>query len=286
MHHLIIGYGYCGYYLAKELLARQQQVTAVSRHLDESLELEGLVHLNHDITSPLNWSEKDTILYYLIPPIGEGNEDLILRTFLANNFTSPPKKIIYFGSSAVYGDQQGAWISETSTYEVSHARQARRQDAETQCLQYCQQYAIDCLLLRIAGIYGPNRLPIQAAQDKTAVIDPAQAPYINHIYVKDLAELAIKLALRNNTAGIYNLADGEPKPMGSIQQEIARILNIETTSYESREDAWAKASPMKREFMQGSKRLKIERLKATLGQEFKITSLSEAINDCLKGIKR
>ena len=281
MHHLILGYGYCGSFLAQELLKNGQRVTAVSRHLNQEEKPAQLNHICQDITQKLNWMEPETILYYLIPPPTEGEKDTVLQQVLKNN-PIKAKKVVYFGSSGVYGQYNGALVNEDSPCHIHHSRQLRRLDAEHQWLSYCEQHAIEPIILRIGGIYGPQRLPVEAAQNGTALIEPSKAPFINHIYVKDLAAIAYLLVQREHQHSIFNSADGTPKPMGSLQQEVAKALHFEPAPYESFESAWEKASPMKREFMQGSKRLNIERLKESLGNSFSFTPLEQAIEDSLK----
>lgn len=280
MHHLILGYGYCGYYLAQVLLREQQEVTAVSRHLDESMQLPGLNHVIHDLNSPFHWDQPETILYYLIPPSSQGDTDSILKHFLEQSRIHA-KKIIYFGSSGVYGNHQGAWVNEESSCLIQHPRQLRRLDAEQQWITYCSRHKIEPILLRVAGIYGPQRLPVEAAKARTPLIEKDQAPLINHIYVRDLATIAYQLGQTKTPYSLYNIADGTPQPMGTLQQQVAHALNIPTAPYELWESAWEKASPMKREFMQGSKSLTIERLQSTLGNSLLFTSQNEAIKNSI-----
>ncbi|MCC5013983.1 MULTISPECIES: SDR family oxidoreductase [unclassified Legionella] len=281
MHHLIIGYGYCGYHLAQYLLNRQQTVTAISRHLDESMNLPGLQHITHDINKPFLWQEKNTVLYYLIPPASEGEQDNILQTFLSLS-SIQPAKIIYFGSSGVYGNHQGNWVNEQSSCNLDHPRQHRRLNAEQQWLAFCKQQQIPCVLFRVAGIYGPNRLPLQAAMAQKPLLAPREAPYTNHIYVHDLSEIAYQFAEKIELSGIYNIADGKPDLLGTLQQQVAQALGLEAAPYEPWEQIWALASPMKREFMLASKRLSIDALRATLKETLKLTSLSEAVINSLK----
>ena len=281
MHHLLIGYGYCGYHLAKLLLAQQQEVTALSRHLDPSLKLPGLTHLAHDLAKPLIWQQEDSILYYLIPPPEEGNTDRLLQHFLAHSDIQA-LKVIYFGSSGIYGNHRGAWVDEQAPCYLDKPRQKRRANAEEQWRHFCQQQEIDCILLRIAGIYGPKRIPSAAARAGLPLINPEEAPYSNTIYVKDLVNIAYQLACKIQVEGIYNIADGNPSPMGSLQQALAKELNLKPAPYQSFEQAWEQASSMKREFMEASKRLRIDALKITLGQLLHLTPLPEAIRESLE----
>ena len=280
MHHLILGYGYCGYYLAQKLLKNGQQVTALSRHLDPQLQLPQLKHVLHDLNQSFTWHDSDTILYYLIPPPSLGETDIFLNQFLSKNEIKV-KKVVYFGSSAVYGDHQGAWVNEQSNCIINNSRQLRRIDAEQQWLTYCNERNIVPVLLRIAGIYGPCRIPVEAAQAQIPLIDRDKASYTNHIYVKDLATIAFLLAQSQNSNSLYNIADGNPHPMGTLQQLTASALGIEQAPFESWSQAWERASPMKREFMQDSKRLNIERLKQSLGAELILTDLKQAIQESI-----
>ncbi|CDZ77004.1 NAD dependent epimerase/dehydratase family protein [Legionella massiliensis] len=282
MHHLIIGYGYCGYHLAQTLLAQQQEVTAISRHLAQDMQLPGLNHLAQDISQPLNWSKANTVLHYLIPPIAEGNHDQLLEHFLAQS-TLTLNKIVYYGSSAVYGNYHGDWVDEHSPCYLTNPRQERRLSAERLWLDFAKQRDISAVILRIAGIFGPKRLPIEAAKAQTPLIRPEEAPYTNHIYVRDLVNLAYQLARQDGAEGIYNLADGQPGLMGDLQQHVASALGLTKAPYETFQQAWERASPIKREFMQASKRLRINALETTLGQSFSITSFTKAIKESLEG---
>lgn len=280
MQHLIIGYGYCGYYLARHLLAHDQQVTAVSRHLPTEFALPKLKHLVQDITQPFVWDLPETIVYYLIPPSAQGSEDLFLQQFLQHSKVSA-KKIIYFGSSAVYGNHHGSWVNEESPCPLTNERQQRRLHAEQQWLTYCAQQNIESVILRIAGIYGPNRLPIEAAKALTPLIARHEAPMTNHIYVEDLAAIAYSLSQVSSPFNQFNVSDGKPAPMGTLQELVATSLHLAKAPYESFEQAFNRASPMKQEFMQASKCLSIERLKTTLGSDLQLSTLSKTVSDIL-----
>jgi len=280
MHHLILGYGYCGYYLAQQLLKEKQKITTVSRHLEEQMRLPGVTHVTQDLNQPFHWTNPDSIIYYLIPPPSSGEQDVFLKKLLRPD-TLQAKKMIYFGSSGVYGDHQGDWVSEVSPCHIESSRQKRRLDAEQQWLAYGAKHHISSLCLRIAGIYGPTRLPIQAAQNQVPLIEPSQAPFSNHIYVKDLASIAINLAKKEEALSIYNVSDGAPNVMGTLQQHTAKLLHMDPAPYESFAEVFAKASPMKQEFMRASKQLSIERLKTTLGSSLQLTPLDTALKDAI-----
>ncbi|KTD47162.1 NAD-dependent epimerase/dehydratase [Legionella rubrilucens] len=280
MKHLIIGYGYCGHYLAKHLLAQGHDVAALSR--SQTLPpLPGLKHLNHDIKQGLSWPLQDTVLYYFIPPSSDGTEDKLLEQFLLHAHLSV-SKVLYCSTSGVYGDHQGAWIDEQAPCLGQSPRQMRRLDAERQWQAFCQQHAIPCLILRLAGIYGPHRLPTASALEQSPLINPDEAPFSNHIYVRDLVNILAALGETINQSLILNIADGEPNKMGELQRLTAEISHLPPAPYLPFTQIWQAASEMKREFMQASKRLLINRLQTTLPQIMPLTPLREAITESLK----
>jgi nucleoside-diphosphate-sugar epimerase len=280
MNHVIIGYGYCGFYLAKYLTQKHQRVTTLSRFLKDSLRLPSVNHVIQDVTrSKLNL-EGDCILYYLIPPPSVGQQDGILRQFLSINsikFT----KVVYFSSSGVYGDHQGRWVDEQTPCLPTQDRQFRRLDAELLWQEYCDKQGIKGVMLRIAGIYGPDRLPVQAVLNQSALIRPEEAPITNHIYVKDLARLVVALGTDQTSQGVYNVADGMPGVMGMLQQQVAHMMGKPPAPYHGFDQAWEEASPMKREFMQASRRLNIRALQQALPANFHFTPMSTAILESL-----
>lgn len=278
MHHLILGHGYCGHYLAQYLTNHQQSVTAVSRHNTFHLDSPHFNIITHDLNQAFTWSETDTFLYYFIPPPNQGIQDDLLAQFIAQSHLKV-SKVIYCSSSGVYGDQQGQWIDEQAHCHVQYERQRRRLDAEQQWQQFCLKHAIPCLILRVAGIYGPQRLPIEAARQGLALIHPDESPFSNHIYVEDLA--AIIASLGQCAQGVFNVADGQPQLMGSLQHLTAKYLGLPTAPYQPFAEVWQQASSMKREFMSASKRLHIGKLQASLKSSLQLISLSDGIQRSL-----
>lgn len=285
MQHLIIGYGYCGHYLAQNLLNQGQKVTALSRQYPLSLQLDGLTHLSQDMLAPFTWPNEETILYYFAPPHSEGLKDRLLAQFLLNIPVDNLRKVIYCSSSGVYGDHQGAWIDEQANCIIYHARQQRRLDAEHQWQNFCQSNKINYALLRVAGIYGPNRLPLTAAQQQNPIVKIEQAPYSNHIFVKDLAQVAALLSEQSETQHVVNVADGQPHKMGTLQRLVAEQLALPPAPYLEFDEIWQEASPMKREFLESSKRLKISKLLDLLSN-LKITPLHDGTDLSLATSKK
>lgn len=278
--HILIGFGYVASYLAEVLIENKQEVMSISRQTPHHLP-DNINHVSLDIRqAPIDIREKD-ILYYFIPPLHENEQDFIMMDFL-NQLTQQPKKIIYIGSSGIYGQHHGEWVDEISPCHIETIRQKQRASSESQLKSYSEKYQVPCALLRVAGIYGPHRLPMDAVYAQTPVIIKEEAPFINHIYVKDLAQILAYLGTQVTYHGNLNIADGQPSPMGTLQQMLAQKLQYPLAPFVSYRDVWNSASEMKKEFMSQNKKLNIQRLLQILNSsDISITPMQDAIQEIL-----
>lgn len=279
--HILMGYGYVASHLAKLLIQKNLEVVGISRQIPKIL-TPGLHHLSQDIRQTQLDLQKEDILYYFIPPHHENEDDVIITDFL-KKLTQAPKKIIYIGSSGIYGHHHGQWVDEQSPCHIESLRQTQRQSAESQFDDYCQRHHIPCARLRVAGIYGQERLPFDAVYAQAPVIHPHEAPFINHIYVKDLVNILAYLGTDIIYHGILNIADGTPTPMGALQQQLAKILKCPLAENDYFEKILSTASPMKKEFMSQNKKLNIQRLLQILKPStISLTPMNAALTEILK----
>jgi nucleoside-diphosphate-sugar epimerase len=282
--HVLVGYGYCASKLAHKLLANQHKVLAISRQ--PPLEIpKNLIHLQADISKiPVHLPAK-SILYYFVPPQGSEIKDQTLNFFL-NHLNQSPSKIIYVGSSGIYGQHHGDWVDETSSCHIQSLRQIQRQNHEQQLMIYAKMHQVCCALLRTAGIYGSDRLPLDAARSQMPLIAPNEAPWINHIFINDLVNILTLLGEKHHFHGQLNIADGQPQPMGSLQQICAKKLGYLPAPLISFAESFAQASNFKREFMTQNKRLNTQRLQQLLQPTpIRLTPMNEAITQSLKSMQ-
>jgi nucleoside-diphosphate-sugar epimerase len=253
MEHVFFGYGYCAQYLAKQL----KTGIAISRHQHSDI-----AHIQADVAMPGLQLPDTYVMYYFIPPQAGHDEDILLKNCLLN-LPQPPPKIVYVGSSGIYGNHQGQWVDENAPCHISTSRQALRQSSENILKTYAREHHIPCALLRVAGIYGPDRLPMTHAP----IIMPEQAPLMNHIFIEDLAIILKLLGSTVTFHGILNIADGQPKPMGYLQQQVAMKYQLPLAEEVDFQTAWDLASDMKKEFMSQNKQMCIQALLQLLQPE-------------------
>jgi len=274
MNHLILGYGYSAKYLSQYLLSQGHRVIAYSRTKDQDMP-KGLRHAVVDLKSTPLPLQKDVILYYFIPP--SDPQDQLLQHILSQ-LKIPPLKIVYCGSSGIYGDHQGQKVDESSYCHIQSPRQIARQSAENLIEHFASAHQLPFVLSRVAGIYGPKRLPINAVLSQEPVVKPSQAPLSNHIWVQDLAFILGLLGTKLDYSGILNIADGHPLPMGQMQQQLAQILKQPLAPEADFSSVYNHSSPMKQEFLTQSKHLVIQRLKTLLQPfSYQLSSLEQGL---------
>jgi nucleoside-diphosphate-sugar epimerase len=281
MRHVLVGYGYCATHLSSLLIEHQQKVMTLSRGKKPTTH-PLIEHVSIDVQQEPVAIDAQDVIYYFIPPNKNYENDVILEKFL-NHLTNIPQKIIYIGSSGVYGHQSDEWVNELTPCHVETLRQRQRKNAEEQLQIFSEKHQVPCALLRVAGIYGPARIPLDSVLSQQPVIITSEAPLMNHIYVKDLAKILFYLGKDITYHGILNVADGTPSPMGKTQQLLAELINYPKAPMISFQEAWLHASEMKKEFMTQSKKLDISFLQQILkNSTIMLTPIDQALQEILK----
>lgn len=279
MNILLIGYGYLSKHLLKILTAENHKVWVISRSARPEELLPPVQYLQGSATSAVIPNEHFNLAFYTIPP--SDVNDSVLQKFL-EQLQDRADTLVYCGASSVYGDYQGQWVQEESPCKAKTPRELYRLHAEQLCLNWAKAKNRRSLILRVAGIYGPGRLPIEAALAQQPLIHPDEAPWSNLISIYDLAYIAYYLGLHGTKSEVFNIADGTPLPMGSLQAEVAEQLGVPPAPYESFAQLYAEASPKRRDFMQSSKRLCIAKLQQALPKEYTLLELPEGVARALR----
>ena len=277
MHISIIGLGYVGQHLVDRLSVLKKTPKVYSRRLTtqsnyQTLDLD-------QMTQPAI-TTADSTLFYTVPPNSQASnaqQDQRIRHLLTL-LDAPPRHIIYYSTSGVYGDCQGRWIDEHQFPQPQNPRHYRRLDAEQQLSDYCHQHHVALTILRVGGIYGSGRLPLKMVEKQQSIIQPEQAPWINYIHIDDLIEVSYLCSQRTEGIEIYNVADGNPQPMGSLQRLLTQAIHHTEPPMIPFDEAYAQASPMLKTFMSSSKRLKIDKLRQQLNFQPHYSSVQQGVD--------
>jgi nucleoside-diphosphate-sugar epimerase len=218
MRVAIVGCGYLGLELARQLSTAGHDVTGVRRSMTgvESIRDCGVAGVQADVTDPdtlMAVPDVDVVVYAASAGgRGAGNARDVYVTGLTNvidHFSSrsnPPSRLVYTSSTGVFGDHDGAWVDETTPIDRSTPRRATLADAEAVALERTTSMGIDGTVVRLGGLYGPDRYPVDRYLD-----GPVVSGHLNLIHRDDAAG-AIRFLLEGDLArnDIVVVVDDEP----------------------------------------------------------------------------
>jgi nucleoside-diphosphate-sugar epimerase len=285
-HVLIAGCGYVGQRLAVRL-NQPYRVTALVRSAQAATRLEQ-VGLKTSVLDLDRVRASDAIperleqeaIVYLAPPPASGESDLRLDRFL-QLATVPPRTFVYMSTTGVYGDTGGDWVDESSPLRPRTDRARRRVSAEEMTRVWCNERRVRRVVLRVPGIYGPGRLPIERLQRSEPVIRTQEAGISNRIHVDDLVEACL-LAISNQEArGVYNVTDGNSISSTEFTQLVARIAGLPSPPQVSLEEAQLTFSPERLSFVNESRRVSNDRMLKHLGLKLRYGDVEAGIRDSL-----
>ena len=220
---------------------------------------------------------KSTILY-LAPPPSEGDTDPFIRQFLsALSEDALPEKLVLLSTTAVYGDCQGDWITETHMANPQTSRGLRRLDAEQVVQKWSGDMGVSIVILRVGGIYGTGRLPIERIKKSMPILHEADSPFTNRIHQDDLAQVCVAAAERGKASEVYNVSDGQPSTMSKYFKEIARVFDLPLPPEVSLEEAEKVMSAGMLSYLKESRRLDNGKMRRELCVALQYADLAEGL---------
>lgn len=228
---LVIGCGYLGSRVARRWLAADDVVYAVTRQIEraEAFRREGILPVVADVTDrkTLALPDADSVIFAVAhdPASGKSHADTHV-TGLANVLDQLPatvRRVIYISTTGVYGDCRGTWVTEGAPCHPERA--AGKACLAAEQLLEAHPLGQRSVVLRLAGLYGPDRIPRQDVLLAGEAIDAPQHGYLNLVHVDDavaavLAADAIEALLPRR----YLISDGNPPQRGEYYAELARLV--------------------------------------------------------------
>jgi nucleoside-diphosphate-sugar epimerase len=283
---LIVGCGHIGRRVAVSLHARGQRVTGVVRSLASAGQLRalGIDALCIDLDAvalPVPGLGQFGGLCYFAPPPSSGVQDTRLRGFLeALNEPLLPRRIVYISTSAVYGDCRGEWITEEQPVQPATERGLRRLDAERQLQVWAARHRAEWVILRVPGIYGPGKLPLERVRTGLPVLREADAPYTNRIHADDLAAICVEALDSDHHDTVYNVSDGHPSTMTDYFFRVADAAGLPRPPVVTRKEAQQVLSEGMLSFLQDSRRMDNRKLLHDLGVTLQYPDLETGLRAC------
>jgi hypothetical protein len=119
-------------------------------------------------------------------------------------------------------------------------------------------------ILRVPGIYGASRLPVERVRHATPVLRDEDDVYTNHIEAGDLAHAVVAALFHGRANRAYNVTDDAEMKMGAWFDAVADAFHMPRPPRISWEDAERRIAPALLSFMSESRRLRNLRMKREL----------------------
>ena len=250
---------------------RRQNLSALHGDLDAPATLKRLAGLAHRVL-------------HLAPPANtpaESHTDRRTRSLLhALALRGKPDTLVYGSTTGVYGDCGGELVRETRTPAPGTNRAARRLDAEGRLRWFGRRTATTVHILRIPGIYAPDRErgtlkarlhaggPVLRSEDDV---------YTNHIHADDLARACVAALWRGLPQRVTQVNDDTRLMMGDYFDLAADIYGLPRPPRISRAEALQQLGNIQLSFMSESRRLDNRRLKTELRLALDYATVQEGL---------
>ena len=206
---IILGSGYTARFLLPLASRLYAHVFATSRDPDKHL-----AHIAPDRRVRFDLSNQDTWkniptgtnLLWCFPAMPL---DLVQK--FASTLDPLSRRLVVLGSTSAYEitasrEYPPPWVDETAPIDLTKPRVQAEEFLRTNC---------GAIVLRVVGIYGPGRNPIDWI--RTGRVGPSRK-YVNLIHVEDLAKICLAVLEHGKPGEICNVSDGTPRTWEDICQ--------------------------------------------------------------------
>ncbi len=281
MRTIVVGTGYTGRRLLRSL--PPDAVTGLSRSRPADTDAWEIRELLLDGTPPALALPERYTLVYTVPPATDAERDYRLEGLLAA-LTPSPRRIVYLSTTGVYGNQDGRVVTEQTPVSPQTERARRRVAAETALAEFGQKTGSEITILRVPGIYGPDRVMIDAVRSGEPVLDEAFANPGNRIHVDDLVAACRAAMDPAVSPGLYNLGDGDLRSSTWVAQTTAALLGLPPLPTIDLETAKERFSPMRLSFLNESRIVDTTRMREVLGVTPRYANAEDGIRASLEAM--
>ena len=222
----------------------------------------------------------DAAIAYLAPPPDSGSADPRLAGFLSSLGNAQPRVLLYMSTTGVYGDTGGALVTEDTAVAPANDRSRRRIAAERTAMDWCSSRGTRCVILRVPGIYGPGRLPLERLRRDEPAIRSEDAGPGNRIHVDDLVAACVA-AIERPVTGVVNVCDGDYSSTTVFLQRTAALAGLPPPRLVSIAEARGQISPGMLAFLVEPRRVDNRRMLGELGVQLAYPNVDAGITASL-----
>lgn len=238
---LIVGCGYLGQRVGRILSDRGERVFGTTRRPEKAAELAvwGVEAVVADVLDPDSlaaFPEADRVLYC----VGfDRSAGVPIRTVYVDGLRHAlgrlidrAGKLVYVGSTGVYGQDDGGWVDEDSPAHPRTESGRACLEAETVVRGYKAEGELPLAVVRFSGLYGPGRIMRRESllRGEPIVGDPTK--YLNLIHIEDAAAAAVAALDRGKAGALYLASDDRPAPRSEFYALAAESLHAPPPRFE------------------------------------------------------
>jgi nucleoside-diphosphate-sugar epimerase len=236
MRAVIVGCGYVGCELGRQLRAAGHEVTGVRRSDDglDAVAAAGLEPHRADVTDPESLSSLPDADWVVFAASSGGRGADAARAVYVEGLrnviaayaarSAPPDRLVYTSSTGVYGDHDGGVVDEGTPIDPVTEKTRVLAEAERVARETAADAGIDGTVARFAGLYGPDRYRLDRY-----LHGPVTEGYLNMVHRDDAAG-AVAFLLRAEAARgeVVLVADDEPVDKWAFADWLAAECGVDS----------------------------------------------------------
>jgi nucleoside-diphosphate-sugar epimerase len=279
MAKLIFGCGYLGSRVARLWQDQGVEVFVVTRSGERARQFTalGLHPIVADVLQPETLARLphvETVLFAVGHDRGSGASihDVYvggLRDVLAS-LADDTRRFIYISSTGVYGQSHGETVNESSP--AAPNRDGGRASLAAEQLLAADRLGERGIVLRMAGLYGPGRIPLADKIRQGEPIPASADSTLNLIHIDDAARVVLAAESKAEPPRTYVVSDGHPAVRRDYYEELARLLGVPSPTFAPPDPAAARTGRSA-----GDKRIDNTRMKTELGVDLLYPSFREGL---------
>ena len=234
MRKLVVGCGYLGLRVAVAWLQDGHEVFALTRSSErgEYLSSLGIQPCVGDVTCPESLGDLpdvNTVLYAVgFDRRSQASRHRVYIDGLNNTWRAlqnRSERWFYISSTSVYGVSDGSFVDESTPCEPTSEAGRVCWQAEQTLHAHAQDSSVEHVILRSAGIYGPDRL-LRRVADVKAGNPLAGRPdsFLNLIHVDDIQAAVLAAEHHSQSGQTYLISDGQQLTRGEYFRLLAQLL--------------------------------------------------------------
>jgi nucleoside-diphosphate-sugar epimerase len=248
---LIVGCGYLGARVGSMLVRRGDHVWGTVRSTRRATEIasHGINPVIADVLGPETLGSLPAAerVLYCVGYNRAGGADMrtVYVEGLQNLLERLPafaSRLVYASSTSVYGQSEGEWVDEDSPAEPLQDSGRVCLEAEHVARHWARAARASLVVLRLSGLYGPDRVIRRALLERGEPIPGDPARYLNLVHIDDAAQAAVAALDAAGPDPLYLVSDDRPVERCEYYALAAHLLNAPPPRYESEGSSPGKAA--------------------------------------------